>query len=231
MTNFVHHLVHNLIALAFLPPPSSVKHTTIDHIDHNPDNNCASNLRWATRSEQKVNQRLVKKVQRTARAVIVTNGDNEERFVSMKQAADTLGMHRARCAGAAKDGKRINGYIIKYDDGNDVDIAGEEWKVAPGDDTLRVSNQGRLQRFNKVSKMWAQKIMPDGNPRCGGYCMVKVSGKAWSVHRLVATLFLDPPDDPLRCTVDHINRIRTDNRVSNLRWATMSEQRINRVRN
>jgi hypothetical protein len=41
------------------------------------------------------------------------------------------------------------------------------------------------------------------------------------VHRLVAKAFLEP--DPTRPQVDHINAIRTDNRVENLRWATPSE--------
>lgn len=230
MVNWKARLVHNLIAEAFLPAPPSEKHTTVDHIDQNPDNNCVANLRWATRSEQKINQRTVKKPQRTARAVIVKNGDSEERYVSVTQAGDALGVNRATCAQAAKSGKPINGCTIRYDDGDQGDMPGEVWKVTPDDETLRVSNRGRVQRFNKVSKKWAQKITPEGNPRCGGYCMVKVALKGWLVHRLVATLFLDPPTDPLKRTVDHINRIRTDNRVENLCWATQPEQRANQVR-
>ena len=42
------------------------------------------------------------------------------------------------------------------------------------------------------------------------------------IHRLVCECFHSNPDD--KPTVDHINRIRTDNRAENLRWATRKEQ-------
>jgi hypothetical protein len=44
-------------------------------------------------------------------------------------------------------------------------------------------------------------------------------------HRIIAKIFLGSPK--IGQTVDHINRIRSDNKVTNLRWATKSEQRLN----
>ena len=49
--------------------------------------------------------------------------------------------------------------------------------------------------------------------------------KHYRVHRLIAEHYLPNPDKKLY--VDHINRIRKDNRVENLRWATNSENQIN----
>ena len=48
-----------------------------------------------------------------------------------------------------------------------------------------------------------------------------------SVHRLVALCYIPNPDN--KPTVDHIlSKETTNNNVSNLRWATRSEQNINK---
>lgn len=57
------------------------------------------------------------------------------------------------------------------------------------------------------------------------YKKVCARGKAHLVHRLVAETFITNTED--KPTVDHINRVRDDNRVENLRWATHREQRDN----
>lgn len=61
-----------------------------------------------------------------------------------------------------------------------------------------------------------------GSPDADGYPRVKIDGKNRRVHILVAEAFIPNPDN--KTTVDHKNRVRNDNRVENLRWATPKEQ-------
>ena len=48
--------IHRLVAEAFIP--NEENKPTVDHIDRNKLNNCASNLRWATYKEQIANRLL-----------------------------------------------------------------------------------------------------------------------------------------------------------------------------
>lgn len=45
------------------------------------------------------------------------------------------------------------------------------------------------------------------------------------LHRLIAEAFIPNPDN--KPVVDHINRDKLDNRIENLRWATIKENRQN----
>ncbi len=49
--------------------------------------------------------------------------------------------------------------------------------------------------------------------------------KAFYIHRLLGTHFIDNPDNK-RC-IDHIDRNRQNNSLENLRWATSSENNFN----
>ena len=51
-----------------------------------------------------------------------------------------------------------------------------------------------------------------------GYLKVKLQGQTELVHRLVALAFIPNPDGYPQ--VNHINEIKTDNRVDNLEWCS-----------
>lgn len=58
-----------------------------------------------------------------------------------------------------------------------------------------------------------------------GYLFFHYKNKNYMIHRVVAELFIPNPDNK-KC-IDHINTIRTDNRVENLRWCTIKENNNN----
>lgn len=60
-----------------------------------------------------------------------------------------------------------------------------------------------------------------------GYKRVVIKGIEFTQHRVIALAFI--PNVENKPTVDHINGIKTDNRVCNLRWATRKEQVCNNL--
>lgn len=87
---------------------------------------------------------------------------------------------------------------------------------------ILVSSDGQIQvpKNGVHSEHWTTGYRNDN-----GYCRVVINRKPFLVHRLVAETFIPNPDNKL--FVDHINRVRDDNRVENLRWVTRSENQRN----
>lgn len=62
--------------------------------------------------------------------------------------------------------------------------------------------------------------------RRGYFCLCLGKKNRKLVHRLVAEHYIPNPDN--KPEVDHIDRNKLNNNVNNLRWATKSENQINR---
>jgi hypothetical protein len=98
----------------------------------------------------------------------------------------------------------------------------EEWRVIENYENYSVSNLGNV-RNDKTGR-----ILKGLNSR--GYLLVTLckenKQKTHKIHRLVAIAFLENPENLPE--VDHINQIKDDNRVENLRWCSRENNNRNR---
>ena len=101
----------------------------------------------------------------------------------------------------------------------------EYWIEVKGHPRYRVSTMGRVKCINwkRTGKERICKLSVNGY----GYLTVKIDGKKKLVHRLVLESFIPNPQN--KPCIDHINTIRTDNRVENLRWVTYIENNNNPI--
>lgn len=110
----------------------------------------------------------------------------------------------------------------------------EIWKPIKNYENLySISNLGRIKsfrRFNGHCYINREKIL---SPQKNRYLTVRLSNgdkiKQYTIHRLVAETFIPNPFN--KPCVNHINGIKTDNRVNNLEWCSSKENTLHAYNN
>jgi hypothetical protein len=95
-----------------------------------------------------------------------------------------------------------------------------KWKILKENENYSINEKGEIK--NNITK----KILSPSINKDSGYYQIDLwkdnKSKKYTLHRLVANNFI--PNLENKPTVDHIDGNRLNNNVSNLRWATYSEQ-------
>ncbi len=209
--------VHGLMGKLFLGNDGS---KTVDHIDGVRSNNNLSNLRLATKKEQRANTKPLEKRQGKRVQQLTLDGDEIKVWDTVLKAAEGVGAIRGTIRAACQSLKPSKGYLWRYYD--EIDKEGEIWKssdgIFPEYEPFEASSLGRIRKNGKTV---------DGYKR-GGYMSVKIrcstTGKhlARQVHVLVLGCFEGTSD----LTVNHKDGKKENNKIENLEYMTQSEQMI-----
>ena len=93
------------------------------------------------------------------------------------------------------------------------------------DTRLRCHEDGRIERFDKRCNLW--KLVKDCISH--GYLQIGIDGKRFRIHRLIYKAFHPEWDLDSPLYIDHINRVKTDNRLENLRVVTNQQNQFNTI--
>lgn len=95
-----------------------------------------------------------------------------------------------------------------------------KWKILKENENYSINEKGEIK--NNITK----KILSPSINKDSGYYQIDLwennKSRKYTLHRLVANNFI--PNLENKPTVDHIDGNRLNNDISNLRWATYSEQ-------
>lgn len=204
-------LVHILVFYSFNPEVERTKDRVVDHIDRNSKNNKLTNLRLATLSEN------AKNIEVKTKSVSITQYNMNYGTIKIwNDIADivaSLGYKRRTILDCCNGYRtKAYGYMWKKKTKKTKIINITEFKKIITNDGCEYTNY-MINRNGIVINNITNKIMT--TILSNGYQIVKIISidgvrKAFKVHRLVATIFLQ-------------NENKLNNHVSNLEWCTPKE--------
>lgn len=230
--------VHIIIAKLFCENPNN--YNIVNHKDGNKLNNIASNLEWTTTKENSrqsvimgttkpVNKRQVKRICPTTNEITIyesiTDAFNDNKD---KLKYDTYII--SVCSGKQKT---AGGYGWEYLVKNTISDEPSDGKIIKDYENYMITKNGEVYNIKR-------KVYLNPSTNNAGYKVIDLHSetydenntyeysrernakrKKFRVHQLVATYFIDNPEN--KKEVNHKDKNRENNNVENLEWVTTAE--------
>ena len=217
--------VHRLVAQTFIPNPEDKPY--VNHINCNKLDNNIENLEWVTQKENAAAHK--KQISHPRKVVQLDKDDNIiNTYNSLIEASKSINLSPSAISKVViGQNETAGGYKWKYEDAsnNPIEIDLKKAKEVNGYEKYMVLPDGTV--YNTVRKTFVKPIK-----NASGYCYVSLCYNGVKqniyVHRLIAEHFIKNKDS--KSQVNHINKIRHDNRVENLEWVTPSENLLHAKR-
>ena len=97
------------------------------------------------------------------------------------------------------------------------------WEVCAVDNDYEIFTEYPYQ----IRKIKNKRIISESHDK-DGYIRCKMNCKHYQKHRVIAIQWIKNDSPETKTCIDHINHIRDDNHIKNLRWVTQSENSKNR---
>lgn len=207
--------VHRIVATSFLDNPNGYKY--VDHINTVRHDNRAENLRWVSIAENLNNPRTKDHASMSKKGTYhyVNNYHQETRKIPKRRTRTPQPL------------VSTDSYL------QSVLLPNEEWKPVVGlESSYMISSFGRVislpKPFNHNGKIsYSRHRLLKHSTSTSGYYRVCLNGKFHNIHRLIAQAYIQNPEG--KPCVDHINTIKTDNRIENLRWVSQKDNMNNPI--
>ena len=219
------YMIHRLVALTFIQNPNNKPY--VNHIDCDKLNNNVKNLEWVT---QKENTNSHNKQTSHPRRIIQLDKNNQviKIFNSSIEASKQIGLSPSAISKVLiGQNQTAGGFKWKYEDSKyePIVIDLSKGKIIKNYPKYMIFPNGNI--YNNIRKVFVKPIK-----NASGYCYVSLCNNGIKqniyIHRIVAEHFIQNKEN--KSQVNHLNKIRNDNRVENLEWVTCSENTTHAIR-